>query len=841
MEKDERLLPLPKELEANKGAITYQEEGPRYFASYAYGEDILEKKFNPRDYLLVIYKRLPLIIALVLVITTLTALYMYRQPSIYQATAVLLIEPPKPKIQSKDTININFGYDLNYYNTQEKLLESPELMKEVVVKLGLYRNPDLITRRNSGITALFKSIFDSEKDKREQTALPFVNESDFQKSLDNLEAKLSPEEKEAVEKVTASLLPGVDVIQEERTNLFSINVTNSNPELVAILANTIAEAYIERTIKRETEGMQKSLEDITKSIDQLQENIAELENQRIAQMRESGLPLAEKGQDLTAGILKSKSEEWLKAEAERRKLEQMYEAALQAANRGEIFSIVSPEIPNSEFISTLRGNIIAKKNSLDARLSEIDNKIKAAESERAALLARYTPENPKVKQIEATIQKLQEGKEKIRQEESAQIEQESKQAEERAKKEILTGLAAQLNSARKREAQAKESYLREVEKANQQGQAAMSLTDLTQKIETSRSLLNTYIQRQKELESAISSSRPDNVAVSTKASKPESPIGPPRNRNILISFIISLFLGIGLAFLLDYLDDSVRDVDDITRHLNLPTLALIPEAQEKKKVKSLGSEINGNTSTALITLRDASSPTAEAFRHLRTSLLFSSAGRPPQTILITSSQPSEGKTTIAVNTAVALAQAGADVVLIDCDLRRPRVHQHFSLKNSVGLTNYLSGDQELQDLLKSPEGLPKLKIITSGPLPPNPAELIGSSEMKALLNYLKTNFKHVIIDSPPAISFADAAILSTLVDGVVIVAMVGKSSMHLLKRFKQRLNSIGARIYGVVLNGISSTSPEYGYYGYYYGYESYKHDYEENNENSDPEISKRET
>jgi capsular exopolysaccharide synthesis family protein len=213
---------------------------------------------------------------------------------------------------------------------------------------------------------------------------------------------------------------------------------------------------------------------------------------------------------------------------------------------------------------------------------------------------------------------------------------------------------------------------------------------------------------------------------------------------------------------------------------------------------------------------------AEAYRHLRTSLLFSSAGKPPQTILVTSSQPSEGKTTTAINTAITLAQAGAEVVIIDCDLRRPRIHNYFNIENTQGLTNYLSGERNTDNILRTYSELPGLKVITSGPIPPNPAELLSSNEMRNLIQYLRGRFKHVIIDSPPAISFTDAAILSTIVDGVVLVAMSGKSSVHLMRRFKQRLGNIGARIYGVVLNGIKSGSIEYEYYGTgYYNY--YKH------------------
>jgi capsular exopolysaccharide synthesis family protein len=259
--------------------------------------------------------------------------------------------------------------------------------------------------------------------------------------------------------------------------------------------------------------------------------------------------------------------------------------------------------------------------------------------------------------------------------------------------------------------------------------------------------------------------------------------------------------------------------------LGLPTLALIPHYLMSEKRKLLLPAKNGGPpafqQAALITMEERNSPMAEAYRHLRTSLLFSSAGKPPQTILVTSSQPSEGKTTTAINTAITLAQADADVVIIDCDLRRPRLHTHFGLDNNRGLTNYLSGDKDTENLIRTYKDLPRLKIITSGPIPPNPAELLSSNEMRNLLEFLSGRFKHVIIDSPPAISFTDAAILSTLVDGVVLVAMANKSSIHLMRQFKHRVSNIGARIYGVVLNGIKSGSMEYDYYGSgYYKYYS---------------------
>lgn len=217
---------------------------------------------------------------------------------------------------------------------------------------------------------------------------------------------------------------------------------------------------------------------------------------------------------------------------------------------------------------------------------------------------------------------------------------------------------------------------------------------------------------------------------------------------------------------------------------------------------------------------DARSPIAESYRHLRTSLLLSSAGQPPKTILITSSQPSEGKTTTAINTAFMLAQTGAEVLIVDCDLRRPRLHAHFDVPNSRGLTNWLSGDTDIEGLLQSYEKQANLKLLTSGPVPPNPAELLGSDEMRKLLGTLGERFSHIIIDSPPVISFTDASILSTMADGVVLVVHGGKSSRAVVRRAKQQLLDVGAHLFGVVLNNVKLETQDYYYSGYYSSYYS---------------------
>lgn len=812
MEKDERLLPI---LETNDLQTVSPPEPTQYAPIY---DDEFSEGRSIREYWNVVYKRLPLILALSLLTTTAVAFYMYRQPSIYEANAEMIVEPRKPKLQSKDAININFGGDANYYNTQLRLLQNPDLMRNVVLTLNLQRDPNLFNNQNRGFLGTIRSIFSSDKsNENKETSLPTLTENSG--NAENREASLTPEEKERVERYTAILLGGLRVGQVEGTNIVNITLQSTNPTLAAKAANTVGEVFIKDDIRRETEGGKRTLEDLGKSIEDLKANINLQEQERLSFMSKAGLPLQpEKGGDLSSARLQDLSTRWLSAEDDRRKLQGRYEATQRAIAKGEILSVVG----DNPAIQEARKKVLERKADLEKRLEDIENQIRAAETEKAALLVKYNEEFPAVKVIISKIESLNGNREKIQKEVSQKLEIEGKTLSKNAEAEVLAGQRADLEAAHKRANELQAAYATEVASANGQGIAATRLTTLTREIETNRTLLDTYIQQQKQMELSFASSQPDNIKLSTPAMTPGAPIGPNRSRNIMVALLLSLAAGVGFAFLMDYLDDSIKSSDDIGRYLGLPTLALIPftTGAEKRKLNNLnGNQTAESSSLALIASGDKRSAMVEAYRHLRTSLLFSSAGKPPQTILVTSAQPSEGKTTTAINTAITLAQSGGEVLIIDCDLRRPRLHKHFSLSNVHGLTSYLSNDKNPESLIQQSHDLPNLKVITSGPIPPNPAELISSNEMKNLLQYLKGNYKHIVIDSPPAIFFTDAAILSMIVDGVVLVTLAGKSSIHLTRRFKQRLSSIGAKIYGVVLNGIRSTSLEYDYYGY--GYSSY--------------------
>jgi polysaccharide biosynthesis transport protein len=325
---------------------------------------------------------------------------------------------------------------------------------------------------------------------------------------------------------------------------------------------------------------------------------------------------------------------------------------------------------------------------------------------------------------------------------------------------------------------------------------------------------------------------PNNIHVVDYAAEPTVAVGPRRIQSILIALALSLAFGVGLAVFLEYLDDTVKSPEDVERGLRLPALAVIPLAGRTATQRFLTlpqktQRTNGNGSgRELLINSDGPSVQAEAYRHLRTSVLLSTAGRPPRTLLVTSSMPSEGKTTTVVNMATVLAQTDSQVLVIDADMRRPRLHHVFNMENRAGLSSLLSSEITEDELLSVVNRYKdsNIHLLSSGPIPPNPAELLGSEQMRSLVERASNLFKYVIIDSPPITSFTDGVLISSLVDGVLLVVQGGKTSRQVVKRTRQMLHEIGAKVIGVVLNKIDLRSQEYYYY-----HQDYKYYYSDSN------------
>ncbi len=730
-----------------------------------------------RDYLFVVMKRKWLILSLVLVVTSLVTIQAFRAPSIYEGETTIRIEQKAKSVLQTEKVVINAPNDPSFWGTQLKLLENPALARQVVLTLDLQNNPSFFGgQTQGGVFASLRRIFSKQKRTTELPAvspgLTVVGESEVTGGA------LTAEELTKLEPYEDAIIAGEVIEPVANTNLVKIKFIHSDPEIAQKVANTLAEVFVNNNFERATIGSTNAEVLLAKQIATLQTKIKRDQEAQFNYAKNRGLPLATQAAgDLEAQRLATLSGQLLSAENERKNFQSQLESARNEKDR---FSI--PDVNAS------------------ARVEKLRDRISALKEKRDSLMTIYTAEWPEVKKIDAQL---------------AGLEQELG----KAPGEIVTSIQRRYEAALSRERLLRQAYEQQKGTTTQKTRDQIDLLALSQDLESNRQYLNTLLQRQRELQ-VTSGDRGNEVSVANFSRLPKEPIGPPRLRNIFIAFLLSLAAGIGLAFLLDFLDDTLKSVEDVDRYLHLPALALIPSNRDRGRLIGMGggSAPAPADTTALAMITDVRSPIAESYRHLRTSLLLSSAGQPPKTILITSSQPAEGKTTTAINTAFMLAQTGAEVLIIDCDLRRPRLHAHFSIPNSKGLTNWLSGETDIEGLMQSYEAQPNLKLLTSGPVPPNPAELLGSDEMRKLLSTLSERFTHIVIDSPPAISFTDASILSTMADGVVLVVHGGKTSRAVARRAKQQLLDVGAHIFGIVLNNVKLESQEYYYSGYYSGY-----------------------
>ena len=295
----------------------------------------------------------------------------------------------------------------------------------------------------------------------------------------------------------------------------------------------------------------------------------------------------------------------------------------------------------------------------------------------------------------------------------------------------------------------------------------------------------------------------------TPASTPTEPVEPKPVRTGAVALVLGLMLGIGLAFLFDYLDESIKAKEDVERAApGVPVLGFIPAVAGWKDREE----------TRLVSLSDASSPASEAYRSLRTSVQFLGLDRPLKAILMTSPGAGEGKTTTLANLAVALARAGQQVIVVCCDLRRPRIHEFFGLSNATGLTSVMLGEAPLSVALQPVRGTTKLRLLASGPLPPNPSELLASERAVEMFESLRRQADIVLIDAPPVLPVTDAAVLSARVDATLLVATANVTTRKALARAVEVLNHVDAPLVGTVLNGVNAE----GGYGYGYGYGYYQ-------------------
>jgi capsular exopolysaccharide synthesis family protein len=762
-------------------------------------------------------KRLWLVISIVVLITMLSVIYVARKPDIYQAGARVQVDLENSGALVGKTPYV-FGptNDPTYFNTQLQILISPGLMRRVVKALDLEHNPDFF-KGNS-----------TQKRSTWQTVKAMIGLGGVSKPDDNTNAKdelqlrntgtVSTAHEDLAEAkrlapYVAFILGGlkVDPVKETRglykeTRLIDITFTHTDPEVAARVVNAIAKTYVFNNLEKKGETNTTTAEFLEKRIAELQQKVRTDEEKLVNYAKNNQIISLEPNQNTVAERLAGLNKQLLEAENERIEAESKYNAAKTGG----------------------AANALA---DLDAKqVNETESKMADLRQKRAQLMVDATEEAPEVKEVDQQI---------------AELDRQAKDLRARKSSTILTNLETSYRQTLAREQELRKSFEKQRGETLTQNEAAINYRIIQQEIETNKTLLENLLQRSKEND-VIMASKPNNISVVDYAITPEGPIGPNRTRTVFVAFFLALGLGVGFALLLEYLDDTVHSTEEVERLLHLPALAVIPSALGNGKRRLLSrpgglQKRNGNPSDnpELLMNVDGRSPLAESYRHLRTSVLLSTAGRAPRSLLVTSSLPGEGKTTTAVNTAVSLAQTGASVVIIDADMRRPRLRSIFGLSDRAGLSSFLSSELSEAEVLAMVTQVPVngLHVLTAGPIPPNPAELLGSDQMRRLMIILQSKFNHVVVDSPPVSSFTDGVLISSMVDGVLLVVHGGKSSRHVVKRSRQLLQDVGAKIFGVVLNNVNLHSHDYYYYQRYYGSSYYKSDGEEEMETATAAVA----
>ncbi len=779
---------------------------------YNYGVDPnAESEVHLLDYWRAIKKRLWLVVSIMALVTMLSVIYVARKPDIYQAGARVQVDlENNAALVGKTPYVFGPANDPVYFNTQLQILVSPGLMRRVVKTLDLEHNPNFFKGNSTEKRSTWQTIKRMGgigKDEPTNPATKPADDLQVRSTVASVSSQDDRAEAKRLQPYVGAILGGlkVDPVKETRglykeTRLIDISYTHTDPEVAAKVVNAIAETYIYNNLERKTESNTNTGDLLTKRIAELQQLNRSDEERLVNYAKNNQILSLDASQNTVVERLGALNRQLGEAENARIEAESKFNAARD------------PNRPGAATALTEADQL--KANESETRLADLRQK-------RAQLLVDATEEAPEVKELDPQI---------------AELDRQVKEIRSRKSSTLLTNLETVYRQSLARESALRKSFQQQRSETLTQNEAAINYRIIQQEIQTNKTLLDNLLQRAKEND-VIMASKPNNISIIDYAIAPDGPIGPNRTRTVIMAMFLSLGLGLGFALFLEYLDDTVHSTDEVERLLHLPALAVIPAAAGRRRLLATPGALqvrNGNPgdNPELLMNVDGRSPLAEAYRHLRTSVLLSTAGRAPKSLLITSSLPGEGKTTTAVNTAVSLAQTGASVVIIDADMRRPRLRSIFGLSERAGLSSALSSDLTEAEMLAlvSKDETSGLHVLTSGPIPPNPAELLGSEQMRRLMATLQEEFTHVVVDSPPITSFTDGVLIASIVDGVLLVVHGGKSSRHVVKRARQLLNDVGAKIFGVVLNNVNLQSHDYSYYQRYYGSQYYRSDVEEESE-----------
>jgi capsular exopolysaccharide synthesis family protein len=586
-----------------------------------------------------------------------------------------------------------------------------------------------------------------------------------------------------------AFLGALSVRRIPNTRLMEVGFESTDPRMAAKTLNAHLDNYIEQNMRSRVSSTSKATSMLQVELSELNKKVRDSENELIDYEKKNQIWSVDDKNDksnVATDRLADLNKQLTEAQSDTLRKQALYEFA----KTGDIDSV--PQLRDNALLQQMQ----SRRAELSVSYTDAVN--------------QYGPNYPKVQRIQAQIKELDDQMARARKGILAQLQSEYLEAKQH--EELVTrALDAQKNDV------------------NAMSEKMIQYNILRREAEANKSLYDSLQTKLKEAE--ISSGlRSQNIRVIDPAMVPTYPTRPAKTRNITLAFLVGLVGGVGLALLREYLDNTVKTPDDIEHLTRLPSLAVVPAFGEgaipDKRAGLLrsGSSNGHDKRIELVAQHLPKSQMSEAFRALRTSLLLSQPDRPPQVILVTSALPREGKTTAAANLAVTLAQLGDKTVLVDADLRKPGVGRLLNLGTGkyAGLSSYLAGVSSL-DLVTVPHAaIPNLAAIPTGPLPPNPADLLSSHRLTDAITELRRKYKFVVIDSPPIMAATDAVILSVQTDGVLLVVRSGETPKEAFARTRDLLTSVKCHILGVVLNAVDSSSPDYyysyRYYPYSYGY-----------------------
>ena len=557
-----------------------------------------------------------------------------------------------------------------------------------------------------------------------------------------------------------------------KTQIVEVHFRSRDPQLAAQVANAVAATYIEHNFQTKYKATLQTSDWLTKQLDDLKKHAESSQESLTAYQKKTGILGTDETHNIIIDKLEDLNKELSAAQGDRILKEAKYRIAM--SEDPELIANIAPE--------SVLGALYKERAGV--------------RSEYAQLAAKYGASYPRVVQLQSQLNELDAG-----------IKEEVEKVGETVR--------AEFRAAQKSEQMLQASFDKQKGEAYKLNEDAIQYAILRRDVESSRDLYDGLLKKLKEA-GITAGLRSSNINIVDQASVPVEPVEPNIPLNLGLGLMGGLLGGMALAFIVENVDNSIRTPQDIETYCSLPSLGVIPSVTLHGKNGHKLMPSAGKQFILPVTMEQRNSGSAEAFRALRTSLLLSSPGAPPQVILVTSAMMQEGKSFTALNLAVVLAQTGQKVLLVDSDMRRPAVHKYLGLPMNRGLSACLAGTEEVSTAVIAVDQIPGLHVIPAGHMPPYPSEMLASDTMPQLMQRWRGEYRYIVIDTPPVLAVTDAVVCARIADVVVLIARSEQTGRQSLVRTRDVLRKVRANIAGVVVNDLSFNSVEYRqYYGHY--------------------------